>query len=157
MSEETTIWNGTSSPLVYLGTFIFCGLAGLLIVALAIATQQWWVGLGLLIPAGYAGFKWLVNRFRIYELTTQRLRITAGILNRKTDELELYRVKDITLLSPLQLRIFGLGNIIIISHDETNPKVVMEGIPKVETLRESLRNSVEVCREKKRVRLAELE
>jgi membrane protein YdbS with pleckstrin-like domain len=157
MSEETLIWKGTSSPLLYLGTFIICGLAALLIIALAIALGRWWVGLGIFIPAGFAGFKWLVNQLRVYELTTQRLRISTGILNRKTDELELYRVKDITLLAPLQLRVFGLGNIVIISHDETNPKVIMEAIPKVESLRENLRNSVEICREKKRVRLAEFD
>jgi len=157
MSEETAIWKGSSSPLLYLGTFVLCGLSVLLVIALAIASRRWWIGLGIFIPAGFAGFKWLINQFRVYELTTQRLKISSGILNRKTDELELYRVKDITLLSPLHLRVFGLGNIAIVSHDETNPKVIMEAIPKVESLRESLRNNVEICREKKRVRLAELE
>jgi uncharacterized membrane protein YdbT with pleckstrin-like domain len=35
------------------------------------------------------------QREKIFELTTQRFRITSGVFTKKTETLELYRVKDI--------------------------------------------------------------
>ncbi|MEZ5300332.1 MAG: PH domain-containing protein [Verrucomicrobiales bacterium] len=48
------------------------------------------------------------TKFYNYELTNERLKLSTGVLNRKTDVLELYRVKDMELEKPLHFRIFGL-------------------------------------------------
>jgi len=102
-------------------------------------------------------FQWLIIKCRVYEVTTERIRVTTGILTRRTDELELYRVKDITLVEPFLLRGFGLGDVEITTNDATTPLLRMEAIRGAKPLREELRKSVEVCRDRKRVRLAELE
>jgi len=89
---------------------------------------------------------------RFTELTSQRLRKTSGIFNKKLDELELYRVKDSTLEQPLLLRMFGLGNINVVSSDATMPLVLINAVPGAYDMREKLRVAVEAERDRKRVR-----
>ena len=140
MDEEKTIWQGSSSQALKLGIYILCGLFCWLIVPIFIGVWHW-----------------LKLRSRVYEVTTQRIRIRQGIFSKRTDELELYRVKDTTLVEPFWVRLFKLGNIEVTTTDLSTPLVVLEGIPQASWLREELRKSVEICRDKKRVRLAELE
>ena len=140
MDEEKTIWQGSSSQALKLGIYILCGLFCWLIVPI-------FVGL----------WHWLKLRSRVYEVTTQRIRIRQGIFNKRTEELELYRVRDTTLVEPFWVRLFKLGNIEVTTTDLSTPLIVLEGIPQASWLREELRKSVEICRDKKRVRLAELE
>ena len=140
MDEEKTIWQGSSSQALKLGIYILCGLFCWLIVPI-------FIGL----------WHWLKLRSRVYEVTTQRIRIRQGIFNKRTEELELYRVKDTTLVEPFWVRLFKLGNIEVTTTDLSTPLIVLEGIPQASWLREELRKSVEICRDKKRVRLAELE
>jgi uncharacterized membrane protein YdbT with pleckstrin-like domain len=80
------------------------------------------------------------------------LRIRSGVLNRRLDELELYRVKDYAMEQPLFLRLVGLGNLTIITSDATNPQVVILAIHDVEKVREKLRTAVQSERDRKRVR-----
>jgi uncharacterized membrane protein YdbT with pleckstrin-like domain len=135
MSEEKNVWFGTPSQVVNLGTFIFMGMF-------------FWLVFPLLIIIG----KWLAIKNTKYELTTERLRTRHGILSKKTDELELYRIRDYKFDQPFFLRLFSLGNIILETSDKSHPQVILRAIPNGEELREKLRTLVEACRTKKRVR-----
>jgi len=134
MSEERDIWVGTPSQVINLGSFILLGLF-------------FW----LIFPLFMILWKWLTVKNTKYELTTQRLRTRHGILNKKIDELELYRVRDYKLDQPLFLRLFSLGNIILITSDKSHPQVILTAIPNGEELKEQLRTFIEECRSKKRV------
>jgi uncharacterized membrane protein YdbT with pleckstrin-like domain len=111
----------------------------------------------LVIPLFIILWKWLVVKNTKYELTTERLRMRHGVLNKKLDELELYRVRDYKLDQPFFLRIFSLGSITLQTSDRTHPTVVLEAIPKAEELREQLRTHVEACRTRKGVRELDVE
>lgn len=76
MAEERTVWLGTPSQILNLGSFILLGLF-------------FW----LVIPLFVILWKWLVVKNTKYELTTERLRMRHGVFNKHTDELELYRVR----------------------------------------------------------------
>ncbi len=80
------------------------------------------------------------------------LRITRGILNRRLDELELYRVKDYVMVQPFLLRLLGLGNITLTSSDVSTPTIAIRAIADVENVREKLRTAVQTERDRKRVR-----
>ena len=110
-----------------------------------------------LIPLAISFWKWLVVRCRRYELTTERLLLTSGVFSRDSQALELYRVKDYSLSEPLLLRLFGLGDIVLNTSDESNPTVTLRAVSGAQTLRDDIRKHVEICRDKKRVRVAELE
>jgi uncharacterized membrane protein YdbT with pleckstrin-like domain len=108
--------------------------------------------LGAVIPAIWAGWKWLVVRCRRFEITTERLKLIQGVLNQDIDEIELYRVKDTRVLRPLWLRLFGLGNVVLETSDRTHPNSVLPAIKDAMEVRETLREHVENLREQKRVR-----
>lgn len=140
MSEEKEIWNGTPSQVINIPTFIGWGLFFWLVVPLL---AIWW--------------QWLVVKNTKYELTTERLRTRTGVLNKKTDELELYRVRDYKFEQPFFLRIFGLGNIALQTSDKSHPLVILRAIPNGEQLREQIRKAAEACRVTKRVREVDFE
>jgi uncharacterized membrane protein YdbT with pleckstrin-like domain len=96
--------------------------------------------------------RWWVTRTTVYELTTQRLRKSSGILNRKVDELELFRVKDYAMEQPFLLRLLGLGNLTLVTSDASTPTVAIKAIADVEEVREKLRHAVQAERDRKRVR-----
>ena len=133
--DEKLIWTATPSQVLNLPVFVVCGLLFWLVVPLLIA---FWV--------------WLVLRMTTYELTTERFRVRSGVLNRKMDELELYRVRDYKLDQPFWLRLFGLGNIELQTSDLSNPSITIRAIRDCEAVREQLRTYTEACRVKKGVR-----
>ena len=93
-----------------------------------------------------------MTRTTVYELTTQRLKIHRGILNRRLEELELYRVKDYIMDQPLLLRLLGLGNLTLVTSDASTPRIAIRAIPGVTAVREQLRTAVQSERDRKRVR-----
>jgi len=106
----------------------------------------------LILPIMSTGWKVLQIKSLKYELTNERLKIISGVFNRQTDEIELYRIKDSTLMEPFHFRIFGLGNIHLETSDKTLPIVNIRALPRAREFREELRSSVEALREKKNVR-----
>ncbi len=99
----------------------------------------------------------LQQKATYYEITSERIRIKQGLLTRRTEETELYRVKDATLIEPFPLRMFGLGHIEISSNDENSHSIILRGLAHPQSVREALRQSIEACRERKRVRVTEVE
>ena len=59
--------------------------------------------------------------FTKYSMSEDRLFIKKGFLNLSTDELLLYRVRDISLKRSLGQRIFGVGSVVVYSSDQTTP------------------------------------
>src|SRR3982074_1439725 len=90
---EATVWRGTSSQWKNFGVFVLCGLFCWLIVPIFIALARY-----------------LQTKNKVYELTTERLKITEGVFSKMTDTLELYRVKDLETRQPFLYRLRGLAN-----------------------------------------------
>jgi uncharacterized membrane protein YdbT with pleckstrin-like domain len=156
MSEETILFKGSSSPVINLGTFVLCGVILAASIVFSFVVSFWLFILGG-IALIYMAVQWLIIRCRQYELTTERIRIKTGILSKRTDELELYRVEDIILIEPFTERLFGLGSIHMTTNDTSTPSLRIETIRGAARLREELRKCVEACRDRKRVRVTEME
>jgi len=136
MAEEETIWTGRPSQVKNLKVFIACVL---------------------IVPLPYAFWKWLEIRCFHYELTNQRLKTTRGVLNKQLDELELYRVKDTSFEQSFFLRMFGLGDVVLLTSDRSTPELRIEAIPDALDVREKIRTQVEMLRDTKRVREIDFE
>lgn len=148
---ETELWKGHTSQWVHFWYYFFC----VLIAAGCVAGAPFSGGLsaiGVVVPLIMWCVRWWATKTTAYELTTQRLRKRSGILNRKVDELELFRVKDYAMEQPLVLRMLGLGNLTLITSDASTPTVSLRAIRGVEDVREKLRNAVQAERDRKRVR-----
>ncbi|GAA5347151.1 PH (Pleckstrin Homology) domain-containing protein [Planifilum fimeticola] len=133
--QEETIWEGSPSHVARLGTYILCLLFCWLIVPIFIGL---WTALKL--------------KTTKYKLTTERLRVTEGILSKRTEDLELYRVRDITLEKPFIFRLFSKGNIRLITSDHSSPDALLMAVPEADELMDLIRKHVEICRDRKRVR-----
>jgi uncharacterized membrane protein YdbT with pleckstrin-like domain len=139
MTEET-IWRGTSSQKKNLGLFILSVLFCWLIVPIFIALTRF-----------------LQTKCHIFELTSERLKMTEGVFSKVTETLELYRVKDIEVRQSFLYRMLGLENILVHTSDLSSPVILLEGIPKTVGLADKLRNQVEIIRMQKRVRELDIE
>jgi uncharacterized membrane protein YdbT with pleckstrin-like domain len=124
------------------------------VLSLAVWKFKWDVRLLWLsvFPLLWAFWRWLDVRSTHWELTTERLRTTRGIFTKTTEALELYRVRDQSVVQPLTLRLFGLENIRLTTADASTPIVILSHIPKSLGLGEHFRENVERCRMAKRVR-----
>ena len=140
MASEQLLWRGTPSQLVNLPWYVLWVLLFWLVVPLLVLLWQW-----------------LVIRNTVYELTSERLKLRRGVLNKHLDEVELYRVRDYQLERPLYLRLFGLGNITLRTSDRSHPSVKLRAIRDGEQLYERLRAAVEQCRATKGVRELDVE
>ena len=164
MAEET-IWHGTSSQVKNGNVFIFCSLC--LLVLLILFAFLWhnestrdfspYILSPAIVPIFIALARFLQTKNKVYELTTERLKITEGILNKVTDTLELYRVKDLETRQPFWERAFGVENVQINTADVSTPFVLIEAVPKEIGLGDKIRNAVENVRMQKRVRELDIE
>lgn len=89
--------------------------------------------------------------FTVYSLTPEKLLIETGFLNKKQEEIRLYRVMDITLSRSLRERLFGLGSIHCCSADRSTPEFTIKRIKQPQQVKESLSHLVEEERLQKRV------
>jgi uncharacterized membrane protein YdbT with pleckstrin-like domain len=112
----------------------------------------WWVSCLLVIPIPIAIWKWFVLRNTEITLTNQRLKIRTGVFNKKTEEIELYRVKDWTIEEPFLQRFLNKGSISMETSDRTAPTVRLAWLDGARALGDILRNAVEAIRDRKRVR-----
>ncbi|AFM03739.1 putative membrane protein [Bernardetia litoralis DSM 6794] len=167
---EPTLWNGSPSWLLHLGKIIIWSILGIILPILIIYLWTkgienpkldtfFWLTLiaSIFIPFGIVAFKIFDTRFINYTLTSERLIIKKGILTRTTDEIELYRVKDIRLIEPFLQRLVGLSVIEIASSDRSNPNLSLAGIRNGDELRNTMRNQVERLRTNKNVREVDFE
>ncbi len=130
-TPETTLWQGRPSQWTNVLPFLACLL---------------------IIPIPWAIYRWLAVKCTSYTLTSQRLRIQSGILNRHLDDLELYRVKDITLNQPLIQRIVNLGTVTMVTSDATTPSVRLPAISDALAVMDKIRFEVDRVRRERGVR-----
>lgn len=94
------------------------------------------------------GLPWTFTKYKLYE---DKLMICTGFLNKKEEEIRLYRIMDNTLEKPFSQRIFGLGSIKINSADKSTPVFFISKIKNADSVRNKLSTYVEKERTKKRV------
>ena len=156
MSEEPekAAWRGGPSQLVNLPAFVASAMVAMIFFVVGPNFQgvQNYIMLGALIPALWAGWKWLTVRCHRFEISTERLKIFEGVLNRTVNEVELYRVKDTQIQQPILYRLFGLGHVILETSDRSHPRATLNAIKNPREVGEILRREVESLRDKKRVR-----
>ena len=150
MNAENLLWKGGPSQWLNLGPFA----AALLLAVTIIAGGCYFppAFAALLLPLGYAVWNYLVVRAQVFELTSERLRFTRGVINQQVDEIELYRVKDSQLHRVWWMRLTGVASVVLETSDRTMPKLIIPAIQGGTEMRELLRKQVEAQRDKKRVR-----
>ena len=81
-----------------------------------------------------------------YVFTTQRFKVRRGILSREFLQLELFRVKDISVLQTFWGRLFNYTHIHIISTDRILKNPTWAGLPGGLTTAEQIRSAAQLAR-----------
>jgi len=94
----------------------------------------------------YAALLWLFWQYvdlsvTKYVFEERSVEITTGVFHRQTDMVEYAKIKDIEIESPFWLRIFGMGNIYIISQDASGDVFAKRGYSasQLKKIKESVR------------------
>ncbi len=152
---EKPVWRGTPSIKSMSGRLIVAGLTFLIIIFLAAYFSHkltddsskktlWIVACALLLGlAAYNLYKVVKLKTTIrYRLTTERILIEQGLLGKLWNEIELARVKDVTVHQKVLDRMFGVGTVRVLSSDASEPILEMTGIANALEVKELVREHV---------------
>lgn len=159
MNDESTLWKGSPSQWLNIGPFTGAVVVSIGILVGAVLSGPFlpFVLCALVFPLIYVIWNYLLVRTQVFELTSERLRITKGVINQKVDEIELYRVKDTLMVRTWWMRLTGLASIEMQTSDRSLPELVIPAIHGGTEMREILRKQVELIRDRKRVREMDFE
>ncbi len=93
--------------------------------------------------------------FTRYAMTEDRLFLSIGFLSIRDEEVLLYRIRDINTSRTLWQRIFGVGNVTVVSSDKSMPTLVLTNIKHPLQVKELLHKQVEDMKIRRRVHLGE--
>jgi uncharacterized membrane protein YdbT with pleckstrin-like domain len=166
MAEER-IWRGTPSQWknfgLYLLQALFCAVIVIIFAVLSRHTSPQmrnlspYILLILGVPIFIALARYLQTKNKVYELTTERMKMSEGVFSKVTDTLELYRVKDLETRQPFLYRVVGIENVRLNTSDASSPSVLLHAIPGAVGLGDKIRNQVEIIRQQKGVREIDIE
>src|SRR5512136_1678951 len=76
---------------------------------------------------------WLVARYWRtlgchYRVTSRRIVVETGVLSKRLEQVDLYRVNDYTVERPFLQRLMGTGNLLLKTMDKTTPEVNLVGL-----------------------------
>jgi hypothetical protein len=91
-------------------------------------------------------------------VTTRRVILESGILSKRLEQVDAYRIKDYVVDRPFGQRLLGTGNLVLLTMDQTAPKLELHGLrTDVVALYEKLRAAAEAERQRRGVRLLDNE
>ena len=76
-----------------------------------------------------------------YTITSERLKISTGLVSRHVENFELIRIQDIDFKQGMGERMIGIGDINIRGHDPSNPDILLRNVSKPEEVYEILRKA----------------
>ncbi|MEO6776153.1 MAG: PH domain-containing protein, partial [Kofleriaceae bacterium] len=155
------LYEGSPSWKAYLGYYLVIVLAALILLAILRAgfedatTTLGTKTMHVLVPilAGVAfGFGVMFYRKSIkFRVTTTVIEWERGVLSKRIDVLQLWRVRDVVYKQNLVDRILGIAHVEIVTSDATTPDLEILGLPASRQLFEQLRDAIEIQRHAKNV------
>ena len=112
-----------------------------------------------IVTVGLAAIYFAVRARSIrYRITTQRVIVERGLLSKRMDQVDLYRINDYVVERPAMQRIVGTGNLVLETMDKTSRELALVGLPTdVVALYESLRKATEDEKRRRGVRVVDYE
>lgn len=94
--------------------------------------------------------------FTSYGLSIDRLFVDSGIFLRKSDEILLYRIRDLSVSISLYQRFLGIGTIHVTSVDASIPNLDLINIPAAKFVKELIHKHVEKNKQSRRMVVGEV-
>ena len=129
--------------------FAFLKTLPLLLLGITFLLPAWWLSPFFLFFSfaiiGIAWYRFLFIRNSQYVITPEIVRVSRGIFFKRTDQIEMYRIKDYIVTQPFMLQLFRLMNLTLKSTDPENPILWLRGIPESEII-DTIRGYVQEAR-----------
>lgn len=129
--------------------FAFLKALPLILLALTFLLLAWWLSLYFivfsLVVCGIAWYRLLYIRSFHYLITAEYIRLSRGIFFKRTDQVEMFRVKDYIITQSFLLQLFKLMYLTLKSTDPENPVIQFRGIPE-STITDTIRERVLAAR-----------
>src|ERR1700749_1065966 len=107
--------------------FAFMKTVTLMLLALLFLLPAWWLSpfflLFSLVIATFACYRYCYIRSSSYLVTPEVIRIKRGIFFKRTDQVEMYRIKDYIITQSLIMQLFRLMDLTLKSTDPENPAI----------------------------------
>ena len=151
--KEEIYFEGSPLLRAHFGTMLLCAIGAAILLAIPILVHMyakdsshrlpWWAWL---ICIGLAALCMIIPMLLVrsirYRITNYRIDFERGILGKNIHTLELWHVEDIKYHQSFLDRILNVGDIEIMSHDDTTPDLRLKGVPNPRPLFESLKQRV---------------
>ncbi|MET1256957.1 PH domain-containing protein [Aliikangiella maris] len=146
MPDSKLIWEGRPSQIINFFPFLKTIVSIALVLYCAPIAKQYIPAefikylstKNILIVCGimllYPLWKYMTVKYHKYTVNSDAIFITTGVLSSQCDPCDMYKVKDETVHKPIYLRIFGLGNIELITSDHSTPLLRIRAIKKSDWL-----------------------
>jgi uncharacterized membrane protein YdbT with pleckstrin-like domain len=109
-------------------------------VAIIVGAPAAYVALGFVLVVAIVFLVYYVKSARIhYEITTQRIKLERGLLSKRQESLELFRIDHFELHKPLGMRLVGQSSLHLFSSDAELTNFYIYAVPNLEALADELR------------------
>ena len=107
----------------------------------------------------YFGLPWSFTRYCLVRNGDKWLKVFSdiGLLYSLVEEINVYRIRDISLRQTLYDKIFGTGTITLYSNDERTPEFRLRHVAQPYKVREMFSNLIEQERENRGIRVSEFQ
>ncbi|WP_454801344.1 PH domain-containing protein [Mucilaginibacter phyllosphaerae] len=130
----------------YIWAFLKC--FPLLLLAVTFLLLAWWLShyfiLFSLAVTGAAWYRMLYLRSYTFQITHELIRLQHGIFNKRSDLVEMFRIKDYVITQSFLQQLFKIMNVTLKTTDPENYSVDMFGIPEsdiIDTIRERVQQA----------------
>ncbi|MGO9834028.1 MAG: PH domain-containing protein [Polyangiaceae bacterium] len=114
-----------------------------------------WIAGWILLPVLVGGFLllsvWMRTKSKRWKLTSRRIEIETGLLSKRVDTLELWRVRDVELRQSPMDRLVGVSCITVTAHDDGYPALNLRGVPGNRSIYDRLMAAVMQARQQRGV------
>lgn len=151
-TAETTLYEGPASQWTNVPAFIGWGLLfivgayGTTITGLSairdgnlqmlLAFSGRWIMLGAALGALRS---WWIVRFMVYRITNLRIEVERGLISKRIENIDLFRVQDVQLQISIIDRAIGIGSVLVKSTDKTTPTIKIRGVPEPRRIYDDLK------------------
>ena len=159
-SERKMLYEGHPSWKAYLGHYLAAGFFAIVVIAVknmidGAGAPMMTKVLSIVIPIAVAAvylFALTLWRHSIkFRVSNTAIEYERGLLSKRIDVTQLWRVRDVSYKQNLVDRILGIAHIEVVSSDATSPSFEIVGLPASRQLFENLRDSIEIQRQAKNV------
>ena len=138
LSVPRVIFEGAPSWKAWFWSYVVAGVLSIVLIGLI------WIGI----------LQWMRKSLR-YKITDRTIDYETGLLSRRVETLQLWRVQDIELRQSLIQRMLGIAEIHVQTKDSSDPDLVLRGLPASREVFEALKDAAELARQQRVIGLVQ--